>query len=355
MLIGAVIMAKNEELFIQTTIESVKNEVDGIILYDTGSTDNTIAVVKDLTEKYNLRLHLLEGAFVDFATSRNSLLRFADTLDYDYLLLLDANDELVTSASLKSILTHHTADAFLVQQKWFSASETNQYFNIRLIKPNKGFMYEGVVHEFLNTGGGNATKIEGVCLFQDRTVDDTKSCRRWETDVVLLEKAYSKDPENSRTQYYLAQTYDCLRKFEEARRLYEIRADNTNGFQEERFIAMMRLGKLSSEHDRIKWFFRAYFLDRRAEPLVEISKIFRKEREFRLSFHTAKTACLLEYPSNRLFLVNKQCYDHDRWQEVSISAYYAGELEEGKAACLKCIESGYDKGLNESNLKFYTI
>jgi hypothetical protein len=139
----------------------------------------------------------------------------------------------------------------------------------------------------------------------------------------------------------------------EAKKMYQVRADNVEGFQEERFLAMMRIGRLSEEKgEKIKWFYKAYFCDKRAEPLVELSKIFRDEKDFKMSFYIAKIACSLEYP-NRIFLVNKKCYDHDRWQEISISSFYIGELEEGKAACLKCIESGYEKTLNEDNLKFY--
>jgi glycosyltransferase involved in cell wall biosynthesis len=358
--IAAVIMVKNEEKFIHTTLNSLKGQVDGLIMYDTGSTDKTISISKKLAKQNELNFHLLRGEFEDFATSRNRLLRFADTFDYDYLLLLDCNDELKVSNSLKEILSDiddiDDIDVFHVQQKWFigGTTDTLQYYSARLIKPRKGFEYEGVVHEFLKTNG-KITKLnaDDVHIYQNRANGDDKSCKRWENDRVLLEREFLKSPANSRTQYYLAQTYDCLNMKLEAKKMYQVRADNVEGFQEERFLAMMRIGRLSEEKgEKIKWFYKAYFCDKRAEPLVELSKIFRDEKDFKMSFYIAKIACSLEYP-NRIFLVNKKCYDHDRWQEISISSFYIGELEEGKAACLKCIESGYEKTLNEDNLKFY--
>lgn len=374
--IAAVIMVKNEETFIHTTINSLKGHVDGLIMYDTGSTDRTISVSKKLAKHHGLHFHLLRGEFEDFATSRNHLLRFADTISdnfgYEYLLLLDCNDELkVSNTTLKEYLneflkeSHGTfpdTDVFHIQQKWFigGASPIMQYYSTRLIKPHKGLEYEGVVHEFLKTDGRVVNKLDpdSVHIYQDRTNGDDKSCKRWETDLVLLEKELLKNRDNSRTQYYLAQTYDCLNMKLEAKKMYQIRADNTGGFQEERFISMLRLGTLSKElgeekSEQIKWFYKAYFCDKRAEPLVELSKIFRELEDFQMSFYIAKIACSLEYP-DRIFLVNKKCYDHDRWQEISISAYYIGEFEEGKTACLKCIESGYNSDLNTYNLKFYT-
>jgi len=357
-LIAAVIMAKDEARYIHVTIESVKNEVDGIILFDTGSKDNTVSVVRDLAQGAKLSFHLLEGDFEDFAKSRNRLLKFADTLNYDFLLLLDCNDELRVTQSLKTYLKSLDPgiDAFLVQQQWFIGSETLQYFNNRLIRPNKGFLYEGVVHEYLNTNGRKTATADKdvMTIYQNRTIDDKKSCKRWENDLILLEKELARDVTNSRTQYYLAQTYDCLNMKPQATDMYSIRAENCLGFQEERFIAMMKIAELSSDYgDKIKWYFKAYLHDHRAEPLVELSKLFREKKELNLSFNMAKTACDLEYPTKRMFLVNKKCYDHDRWQEMSISAYYVGKLEEGKASCLKAIESGFNRELNENNLKFY--
>lgn len=44
--IAVAIMVKNEEKRIEITLNSIKDEVDGIILFDTGSTDNTVGIVK---------------------------------------------------------------------------------------------------------------------------------------------------------------------------------------------------------------------------------------------------------------------------------------------------------------------
>jgi glycosyltransferase involved in cell wall biosynthesis len=92
--IAVAVMVKNEESRILTTILSTKSKVDGIILCDTGSSDNTIDLVKNYAQEHDIKFHLLQTLFEDFSTTRNKMLNFANHLQYDYLLLLDSNDEL---------------------------------------------------------------------------------------------------------------------------------------------------------------------------------------------------------------------------------------------------------------------
>jgi len=354
-------MVKNEEKRIETTLSSVKDIVTGIIVFDTGSEDKTVDIMKSFAKKNNLNFHLLQGYFEDFAISRNKLLEFADRHLYDYLLLLDSNDEYRCKKDLKEILDSRHEQGFLLHQKWYIGPGNEiDYYNIRLIKPNVGFRYKGSVHEYLEVPTTAIIgKIGDVVLYQDRVKDnDGKSQTRWENDLVLLKKDIARNPNNGRTQYYLAQTYDCLNMKKDAMFFYKQRANNKDGFFEERFNSMMKCGELCGEleHDDdecVKWYLKAYNIIDRAEPLVEIVKIYRKKDKFMLAFLFAKLACDLPYPSNCVLWVNQKCYNHDRWQELGIVAYYVKEYELGEKACEKAIESGYDTELNKKNLLFY--
>lgn len=351
-------MVKNEEKRIETTLKSVKDIVDGIIVFDTGSEDKTIDIMKGFAKKHNLHFHLLQGRFEDFATSRNKLLEFADKHLYDYLLLLDSNDEYRSDKNLKEILDGRLEQGFLLHQQWYiGPGDELDYYNIRLIKPNIGFRYKGSVHEYIEVPPRAIIgKLNGdVTLYQDRVKDnDGKSQTRWKKDLVLLKKDIARNPNNGRTQYYLAQTYDCLNMKKDAMFFYKQRANNKDGFFEERFNSMMKCGELERDEDeRVKWYLKAYQIIERAEPLVEIVKIYRKKDKFRFAFLFAKLACDLAYPSNCVLWVNQKCYNHDRWQELGIVAYYVKEYELGKKACEKAIESGHDTDLNKKNLLFY--
>lgn len=92
--IALVIMVKDEEKRILTTLKSIKNQVDGIVMLDTGSTDQTISISKSFALENNLSFHLKKKTFQDFSTTRNIMLKFAKKFDYTHLFLLDCNDEL---------------------------------------------------------------------------------------------------------------------------------------------------------------------------------------------------------------------------------------------------------------------
>lgn len=354
--LAVALMVRNEEKRIATTLESVKDVVDGIIVFDTGSEDKTVDIMRSFATKNNLHFHLLQGVFEDFSTSRNKLLEFADNHLYDYMLLLDSNDEYKSDKNLKEILSGRPEQGFLIHQQWDIGGYELDYYNIRLIKPNLGFRYKGPVHEYIDVPPTAIIgKLGNVTLYQDRVKDnDGKSQTRWKKDLVLLKKEIARNPNNGRTQYYLAQTYDCLDMKKDAMFFYKQRANNKDGFFEERFNSMMKCAELELDEDeRVKWYLRAYQVIERAEPLVEIAKIYRKKDKFKLAFLFAKLACDIPYPSNCVLWVNKKIYNHDRWQELGIVAFYVKEYELGKNACKEAIQSGHDVELNKKNLLFY--
>ncbi len=83
--ISAFIIAKNEEKRIATAINSVKNIVDELIVIDSGSTDNTVAIAKEL------------GATVVFRAWEGYVKQkvFGENLcKHDWILNLDADEEL---------------------------------------------------------------------------------------------------------------------------------------------------------------------------------------------------------------------------------------------------------------------
>lgn len=133
--ISVLIMVKDEADCIGKTIESIKNNV---ILYDTGSTDNTIHIVDELCRQYNIPLYIKEGEFVDFSTSRNILFDFADEVSgADYYLLLDANDEL--KSELYDLCNHFKEKddyAFFLSQEWLINGSCIIYKN-KLVKAEK--------------------------------------------------------------------------------------------------------------------------------------------------------------------------------------------------------------------------
>lgn len=93
-------LVKNEEVFIQQVIESVIDFVDTVLVFDTGSSDNTVAIVRELQVKYGAKIIFeLKGA-ADHA--RHTLLRqeMVERTKTDWWMVLDG-DEVWSRAAMQ--------------------------------------------------------------------------------------------------------------------------------------------------------------------------------------------------------------------------------------------------------------
>ena len=366
--LGVVMMLKNEEKRISVTLESIKNVADAIIVYDTGCDDNTINLIEEFSVLHKINLYVTKGLFVDFSTSRNVLLDFADTVDVDFLLLLDCNDELRGEKELLKFLKESYSinnNGFLVCQVWWSG-KFDKYFNVRLIKNKCGWRYRGVVHEWIKdtTVDTHSPKYplikipDCITLFQDRTKDGNKSFQRFTRDRELLLQEHLKNPTEPRTLFYLGQTCECLGLAEESYRYSRLRAE-LDGFEEERFHSFMRCGNLSKElkYDwsiSLSWFMKAYEHSERAEPLIKITEYYKDKNNWKTAYLFCDKACDLEYPHDSILFIDNTIYEYLRWHYMSIIAYYVQEYDKGKYACLKSLEKSNIKDTEKKNLTFYT-
>ena len=363
--ISLLIMMKDEEARLHITLESCIGYVDSIVAYDTGSTDNTIKILKDFSDKNKIPLRLKEGIFVNFSVSRNISLDFADSFDdIDYILLLDVNDELRGGENLIEFCKkeiNSANNAYLICQHWWSG-RYDKYFNTRLVKARKQWRYNGSVHEWMcdkaEVKGPFVFKMpDDIFLYQDRTKDGNKSSKRFIIDKELLLNDYKENPLETRTIFYLAQTYSCLNEPEESFYYYKLRSE-LDGFQEEKFHAYLKCGELSEQlkHDwytSLKFYMQAVEHSNRAEPLIKIAQHYNNEKKWLLAYTFIKLACSIEYPKESILFVDKHSYDYMRWHLMGVISYYCGKYEDGKVGCIKAIESGLNSDLDKNNLEFY--
>jgi len=92
--LSVVIICKNEEDIIGRTLQSLQGLTDDIIVYDNGSTDNTVEIIK----QFNVRLH--QGAWEGFGKTKRKAITLAK---YDWILSLDA-DEAIDEQLKNSVL-----------------------------------------------------------------------------------------------------------------------------------------------------------------------------------------------------------------------------------------------------------
>jgi len=149
--VSLVMIAKNEEKYLETCIQSVLPVIDEIVLVDTGSTDNTINIAK----KYNANIYYYRWQD-EFSGPRNLSLRAAKG---HWILRMDP-DELIASRDLPALwslfqddnvdvvifpVINYLEDPYKVQNPKWALSET-----CRLFKNDPRFYYQGIVHEELD-------------------------------------------------------------------------------------------------------------------------------------------------------------------------------------------------------------
>ncbi|BAK71350.1 glycosyltransferase family 2 protein [Aliarcobacter butzleri] len=91
--ISAVVLAKNNQKTIEKTLSALV-EFDDVVVYDNGSTDDTIEIVKKFSN-----VNLIEGEFKGFGWTKNQAASFAKN---DWILVVDS-DEVIDKELLKEL------------------------------------------------------------------------------------------------------------------------------------------------------------------------------------------------------------------------------------------------------------
>jgi glycosyltransferase involved in cell wall biosynthesis len=146
--LSVVIICKNEADIIGQTLQSLQGLTDDIIVYDNGSTDNTIEEIK----KLNTRFH--QGNWKGFGKTKNKAIAFAK---YDWILSLDADEAI--SDELKKELSgcqpenektvYKLSFRNFIGNKMLKHGDWGRDYHIRLFNRNIAKWNEADVHEEL--------------------------------------------------------------------------------------------------------------------------------------------------------------------------------------------------------------
>ncbi len=96
-------VVNNEENFIWFSVMSVVDYVDRILIWDTGSTDKTVEIIKEIKKKKGEKIDFKEVGLVDkyqFTKMRQAML---DLSNCDWILILDG-DEIWWEDSIKKLV-----------------------------------------------------------------------------------------------------------------------------------------------------------------------------------------------------------------------------------------------------------
>jgi hypothetical protein len=341
-------IVKNEAARIERCLASVAPWIAGAVIVDTGSTDDTMALVYGYLGG-QVPTRLCEIPFEDFSQARNAALLQAShsLIDFDYLLLVDADMELVVEDPgwLESL----PAGAGRLLQRAGALA----YWNTRLLSREAlaaGAAYRGVTHEYLSTPEP-AVNVTGA-WFRDRA-DGANRPGKLERDLELL-----KGQSDGRSVFYRAQTLRDMGLKAEAIDAYSQRS-TMPGWEEEGWRAALEAARLAHPAHAVESLLAAWSRrPTRAEPIVDLARLLRERGLNAPAAVLAEHAMGMAPPEGDLLFVEESAYSWGPRQEFAIAGYYLPDKREaaGKvcnALALDRAAPAHVRALAFTNLHFY--
>lgn len=145
--VSAAIIVKNEERCILRCINSIINEVDEIVVIDTGSTDRTLEIISNI-ESRKIRVYTKEWND-NFSDIRNYAI---EKVVSEWIFFIDADEYLMKNdIELKSLLTFFDefkkVENFVIAPKIIDCSGDAKIGVPRIFKKNVQTRFYGLIHE----------------------------------------------------------------------------------------------------------------------------------------------------------------------------------------------------------------
>ena len=320
-------IVKNESKIILRLLESVTPLIDSYCICDTGSTDDTIEIIRNYCESQKIPGKIMEEPFRDFGYNRTYALKGCnDMACADYILLLDADMKLeINIENMDEFKKSLTKDAYYVIQG--SPNFHNQ--NLRIIRNDPAYQYWGVTHEYIELPDeAILDKINSSILFINDIGDGGSKENKYHRDIELLKKGLQTNPNNPRYLFYLANSYRDTTQYDLAVETYKKRIE-VGGWIQETWHSYYSIGKcymyMNQHANAIYYWLEAYqYMPTRIENLYKIVTHYRTEKKYALAlvmYDVADRVRKQNPPHNHLFLEN-DIYEHKLDYELSIIGYY---------------------------------
>ena len=344
-----VMIVKNESKVIRRCIDSVRKYISYWVIVDTGSTDGTQQLIKDIMNEYNIPGELYERPWVDFGHNRTESLQFSKGKG-DYRLIIDADDVLVVNGDENPFL-NLDKDSYKIKIKLNEVI----YYRTQLVRSDQDWKYIGVLHEYISGPSDiNLTEgfLDGVEMHASVSGHnrEIKGADKYYNDALIFEKALLTTPKDQlpinlerRYVFYLAQSYRDAGMFNRAIEFYQKRAD-MGGWEEEIYISKYWIAKLKQlqerpDHEIIDAYLQAWeSRPTRLEALYYLIKFLGNRKRYAIAFALASIAMRIGGCNDILFV------EHEIWKwrmidEYSVLAYYNGNYEEAYKASSILINS----------------
>ena len=339
-------IALNEQQFVRRWYESAK-EADFILLADTGSTDGTAELARELG------IHVIDIRIKPwrFDDARNASLA-AIPEDIDYCIALDVDEILVPGWRqwLENVPEGITRPRYKYVWSWNADGSEGLVYGGDKIHSRKNYRWKHPVHEVLNSY--LIDEVQGwTGLEIHHHPDNTKSRGQY---FPMLEMAVAEDPDDDRNSHYLGREYYfhgmCDKaKAELQRHLSLPRAK----WKPERAASMRYIARCSEGLEKEEWLKKAAVeYPEGREPWVDLAEYYYDTQQWKECYQAVLRA--LEIKEKPLqYLNDPKAWSSYPYDVAAIAAYNLGYKEEALTFGQEALNLNPTDERLKKNLEFY--
>ena len=362
--LGLNIIVKNEEKVIARMLETVAPLIDWYTIVDTGSTDRTKEICKEVMDKHGIPGEIVDHKWENFCAARNAALE-AIKGKAEFAFWIDADEQLIWPEGTFS------KDKFQKSLQEFDAGAitvnygAQTYFRTQFFRVDCPWEWRGAVHEIqmpiedsdfvprgTQVGGINILVTADGASWGDGTDPRAAQEKKYKEHAVMLHE-YIKTDKDIRWIFYLAQSYRDSFQWALSEHYYQQRVDSEEGYWEERYFSALMVASMRANQGKpVTEIMEAYavcckFDWRRAEHFIPIIRHWQAELNWPMAYSVSKyvmdNCSKNPFPASSLF-VDKGTYDWVILDVHCISAFYMGKMGEAKKTYNK-LRKAINKGL----------
>lgn len=242
--ICAGLIVKDEESVLPRCLASLKGVVDGIYVVDTGSSDRTLEIVRSASSNFErVEWEVFTDAseqdgegnwrLWDFSAARNRFVEGIERLGYDFVLWMDADDELLSPELKELVLDPADAHGVIVKAN-------GEWTHHRLWRTGLGIRFTGRCHEYPDLDGIRVKNHSHVFIQHHGSPGGGEPSLERNLRILTREMAEAPNP---RSAFYLGNTYRELGRLSEAAAAYQKRVDFGVGYADEYYFAFLYYGR----------------------------------------------------------------------------------------------------------------
>ena len=347
-------IVKDESHIIKECLESMLPYIDRYDITDTGSTDGTPELIKEFMDEHGIEGEVYLSDWKGFGDGPNTKGSRTESFENakgkaDYAWVIDADDFIVGDFKFPEVMDK---DAYSLR----IGREDFVWWRNQIFYLDAGWHYVGVLHEYAACENPTPTtdRINGKYRISARTLGARNvgitTIEKYTKDAENLYDALNNedsphyDPNNSRYQFYLAQSYFDSQQWDKSEEAY-LKRVTMGGWEEECYYSLYRVALLKAIQDKPWLEIKDAFLDAweyrpsRAEPLYQIARLYRQVHEKpRLAYMYAKMALEIPYPQHDILFISDEVYNYQLLDEISATAFYTGKPHVGYAASKRLLD-----------------